>query len=69
MSSGDLPEQILSESARGGALPNLLIVGAPKCGTTSLHHYLDLHPEISMSDVKELDFFVPDLNWPKGRDW
>lgn len=52
-----------------GLLPNLLIVGAPKCGTTSLHHYLAAHPEVSMSDVKELDFFAPDRNWDKGVDW
>jgi sulfotransferase family protein len=41
----------------GGALPNLVIIGAMKCGTTSLHHYLDLHPEIGMSRPKELNFF------------
>lgn len=52
-----------------GLLPNLLIIGAPKCGTTSLHHYLDAHPEVSMSDVKELDFFVPDRNWDNGVEW
>jgi hypothetical protein len=52
-----------------GLLPNLLVIGAPKCGTTSLHHYLDAHPEVSMSDVKELDFFVPDRNWGMGVDW
>jgi hypothetical protein len=52
-----------------GFLPNLLIIGAPKCGTTSLHHYLNAHPDISMSDVKELDFFVPDRNWANGVDW
>lgn len=34
-------------------LPNLFVIGAPKCGTTSLHHYLDQHPAISMSRVKE----------------
>jgi len=39
-------------------LPNLVIIGAMKCGTTSLHHYLNLHPEISMSKQKELDFFL-----------
>ncbi len=55
--------------AATGFLPNLLIVGAAKCGTTSLHHYLNAHPEISMSDVKELDFFTPDRNWGKGIDW
>jgi hypothetical protein len=34
-------------------LPNIFIVGAAKCGTTSLHHYLDQHPDISMSQMKE----------------
>lgn len=33
------------------------ICGAPKAGTTSLHHYLDAHPQICMSDPKETDFF------------
>lgn len=42
---------------RGGALPNLIVIGAGRCGTTSLHRYLDLHPEIGMSAVKELNFF------------
>lgn len=41
-----------------GALPNLLIIGAPKAGTTSLHHYLHQHPEIFMSPRKELNFFT-----------
>jgi hypothetical protein len=34
-------------------LPNFFIVGAPKAGTTSLYHYLDQHPEIYMSPIKE----------------
>jgi hypothetical protein len=38
-------------------LPNLLIIGATKAGTTALHTYLGLHPEIRMSEDKELDFF------------
>ena len=38
-------------------LPNLFIVGAAKCGTTSLHYYLDQHPSISMSSVKEPAIF------------
>lgn len=40
-----------------GALPNLLVIGAQKCGTSALHYYLDLHPEIRMSAPKELNFF------------
>lgn len=41
-----------------GALPNLLVIGAMKAGTSALHYYLDLHPEVAMSNPKELDFFV-----------
>jgi hypothetical protein len=54
---------------RRGALPNLLLIGGLKCGTTSLHHYLNLHPEIEMSRPKELNFFVAELNWPLGVEW
>jgi hypothetical protein len=52
-----------------GALPNLIVIGGLKCGTTSLHHYLNLHPEIAMSRPKELNFFVAELNWELGLDW
>lgn len=54
---------------RDGALPNLIVIGGLKCGTTSLHHYLNLHPEIAMSRPKELNFFVAELNWGLGPDW
>ena len=42
--------------------PNLFIIGAMKSGTTSLHEYLNLHPEIYMSDMKEPGFFVDTVN-------
>jgi hypothetical protein len=54
---------------RHAALPNLIIIGGLKCGTTSIHHYLGLHPEINMSKPKELNFFVEELNWDLGLDW
>ena len=38
-------------------LPNLIIVGIAKCGTSSIHDYLNLHPDISMSKIKEPGFF------------
>ena len=41
--------------------PNLFIVGAPKCGTTFLYHYLKMHPEIFFPDFKEPHFFGSDL--------
>src|SRR6266542_5994725 len=37
--------------------PNFFIVGTPKAGTTSLYHYLDEHPEIFMSPIKETNYF------------
>lgn len=57
------------QAERAGALPNLIVIGGLKCGTTSLHHYLNLHPEIAMSRPKELNFFVAELNWELGREW
>ena len=54
---------------RHAAMPNLIIIGGLKCGTTSIHHYLGLHPEIQMSKPKELNFFVAELNWDLGLDW
>lgn len=41
--------------------PNFFIVGAPKCGTTSLYQYLREHPEVFMPDRKEPDFFCTDF--------
>jgi hypothetical protein len=53
----------------GGALPNLIVIGAMKCGTTSLHRYLRLHPEIGMSAPKELNYFINELQWGLGEEW
>ncbi|MGH2854666.1 MAG: sulfotransferase family protein [Solirubrobacteraceae bacterium] len=40
------------------ALPTFFIIGAPKAGTTSLHYYLDQHPQVQMSAIKEPNFFI-----------
>jgi hypothetical protein len=47
-------------------LPNLLIIGAMKCGTSALHRYLAAHPEIAMASPKELNFFVGPPTVPEG---
>lgn len=39
-------------------LPNFLVIGAARCGTTSLHYYLAEHPEICMSSIKEPNYFL-----------
>jgi Sulfotransferase family len=52
------------------ALPTFFIVGAAKAGTTSLHYYLDQHPQVQMSANKEPHFFAgasTDIPFPMGR--
>ena len=54
-------------------LPNFLVIGAGKAGTTSLYHYLDQHPEVYMSPIKEPKFFaleggVPEYRGPGDRE-
>lgn len=41
--------------------PNFFISGAPRCGTTALYTYLSEHPQIFMSEVKELNYFATDF--------
>jgi len=50
-------------------LPNLIIIGAAKAGTTSLHHYLSLHPDVFMTSRKELRYFSHEDRWRRGRSW
>jgi hypothetical protein len=54
-------------------LPNFLIIGAMKAGTTSLHTMLGRHPEINLCRRKEPNFFnvegVFKGNWGMGLDW
>lgn len=47
-------------------LPNLLIIGAAKSGTSALHNYLGEHPQIFMSTPKEPRFF---LVWNNPEQW
>lgn len=47
--------------ARGVTLPNFLIIGAAKAGTTSLYEYLRQHPDVYMSPLKE-----PQYYWSEG---
>jgi len=50
-------------------LPTFIIAGAQKSGTTSLHYALAKHPDIFMSEPKELNFFNIDSNYEKGIEW
>ena len=49
-------------------LPNLVVIGAMKCGTTSLGYYLRAHPEIFMARGG-LNFFIEEGNWHRRVGW
>lgn len=51
---------------RGRLLPDFLIIGSTKCGTTSLHGWLADHPLVA-DTKKEIHFF--NMNYYRGADW
>lgn len=67
---GDLSAMRMDGDASGDSmtLPNFLIIGAHKCGTTSLHSYFKQHPDIYMPNkIKEARFFSYDGENPVHR--
>ncbi|ROO61666.1 sulfotransferase domain-containing protein [Micromonospora sp. Llam0] len=50
-----------------GALPDFLIIGGQRCGTTSLHHYLAAHPQVRPATGKELQYFS--IHHGRGERW
>jgi len=50
-------------------LPNFIIIGAMKGGTTSLFRLMRQHPEIYMPPLKEPMFFSRDKKWRLGLEW
>jgi hypothetical protein len=52
-----------------GQLPNLIIIGAAKAGTTTLFDLLGQHPQVYAPKVKEIKFFSRDDRYEKGVDW
>jgi hypothetical protein len=50
-------------------LPNLLCLGPPKCGTTTLYTVCEKHPDILVPSFKEPHFFVDDKKYKKGLKW
>ena len=49
------------------ALPDAMIIGAMKSGTSSLHYYLTQHPQVIPPLRKEVHYF--DLNFARGESW
>ena len=49
-------------------LPDFIVIGAMKAGTTSLFNWLGTHPEVSLPRTKEPNFFSDDSRWSRGVD-
>lgn len=47
--------------------PNFLVLGAPKCGTTSLQYYFEQHPDVFVPFIKEANYFAFDIPLNKRR--
>ncbi len=68
-----LERQLLTakEGAAGeqetGTLPDFVVIGAKKCGTTSFYHLLAQHPYVEPAATKELHFF--DRLFDEGTEW
>ncbi len=50
-----------------GKLPDFLIIGAQKGGTTSLFNYLMQHPDVASPTTREIHYF--DANYARGEEW
>lgn len=48
-------------------LPDFLVLGGQRCGTSSLYKYLGRHPQIAPSLRKEIEYFT--IDYPQGESW
>lgn len=49
--------------------PNFLVIGAMKCGTSTVCRFLELHPQVFMVPNADPDFFSNDRVWAQGWPW
>lgn len=59
----------MSDSDPQPLLPNFVVIGATRAGTSTLHSWLGEHRDICMSPREDLDFFLEDGNWDRGVGW
>lgn len=50
-------------------LPDFLIIGTMKSGTTTLYRWLAQHPRVSVPETKEPNFFSDERRWRRGVTW
>jgi exonuclease VII large subunit len=59
----------LSGEPKIGALPDFVIIGAQRCGTSSLYRVLTQHPDIERPAKKEIHYFDRPEQFKKGTEW
>src|SRR4028119_1412460 len=64
--TGKMPV-IQNKNLKPVTVPNFIIIGCQRCGTTSLYTYLAQHPQILTPIKKEMDFFS--WHFERGIDW
>jgi hypothetical protein len=64
---GDRPAPQVAVEPRTGALPDFVIIGGKKCGTSSLYNLLTQHPLVEPAASKELHYF--DLLFDEDTEW
>ncbi len=62
-------EKASADSVSTSRMPDFLIIGAAKSGTTTLYQYLLRHPGVQMPDLKEPEFFSRNDVYARGKDW
>lgn len=50
-------------------IPNFLIIGSGKCGTTSLYEYISKHPRVLPAIIKEIGYFDTNRRYRYGLEW
>jgi hypothetical protein len=65
--AGGRPVSPTEDGPETGALPDFVIIGEKKCGTTFLYHLLGKHPLVEPAASKELHFF--DVHFDEGIEW
>jgi hypothetical protein len=63
----DISMQYRLLTAGSRMLPDFIVIGAMKCGSTSMYDYLKRHPSILPAYKKAAHYF--DMNYSKGLDW
>ena len=58
-----------NKPGKGSLLPNFIVIGAAKCGTTSVCDLLGAHPQVYMSDPKEPCYFSHMDDEVRTRAW